>query len=361
MTDKKISPEEARKIAKDIIKPVKKNKAETLQDYHKKYDRIKNYGLPFHDFVNLKNYKKASYYAYKAAYQIGLASDILRYLSQLDIAREEDKRVARQLRDQISDYANQLINLKSDYTRQHIHEEIDSEYQGKRTRAVGHRKNIIGLPTDWRKNVLDELLRTKNSHYSASIVAMLTGCRPHELLNGIKVKIDLPGRITFVIQGAKVTERTGQPERILVIDTSCSSYAIGIEECFQTEGINEDIIKIKSKDSFQKAVTRAAKRVGFKKVTPYSFRNQFSADLKADGWDRVSIALALGHINDRTQQVYGAVNQGKGKTGLLEVSATRPVKEISGSAATIEERSGNIIDSATGDLVPITPDDLRPK
>lgn len=361
MTAKKISPEEARKIAKDIIKRVKKNKTQTFQDYQKKYDRIKKHGLPFHEFAVLKNYKKASYYAYKAAYQIGIASDILRYLSQLDDAREEDKRVAKQLRGQISDYANQLINLKTDYTRQHIHEEIQSQYQGERIRAVGHRKNIIGLPKDWREKVLNELLRTKNSHYSATIVAMLTGCRPHELLNGIKIKIDLPGTITFVIQGAKVTDRTGQPERVLVIDTSCSSYAIGIEECFQAEGIDEDIIKIKSKDSFQKAVTRAAKRVGFKKVTPYSFRNQFSADLKADGWDRVSIALALGHINDRTQQVYGAINQGKGKTGLLEVSATRPVKEISGSAATIEERSGNIIDSATGDLVPIASGNLKPK
>jgi len=351
MKAEKISPEKAKEIAEDIVKKVKKDKPATHKDYLKKYDRMIKHGLPFHKFVAQKNYKKASYYAYKAAYQYGLSLSILYNYSHWEILIYEDKEEARHYSDCMSDWAHELIELKSDYTRRHLHENIRSQYQGERRRAVGHRRSIIGLPKDWRQKVIEALLRTKNTHSIHAIVAMLTGCRPQELLNGVKIKYREPGQIEFVIRGAKVTERSGQPTRTLVIDSSQNKFAVNLERHLKFKDGHEMELSIKSKDSFQKAVVRAAKRVGFKKVTPYSFRNQFSADLKSDGWDRVSIAIALGHINDRTQQVYGAVNQGKGGNCLLEVSGDRSVKEVSGSGFEIENRSGRVIDSKTGDIV----------
>jgi integrase len=66
-------------------------------------------------------------------------------------------------------------------------------------------------------------------------------------------------------------------------------------------------------------------------VTPYCFRHQLAADMKADGrLDSGEISAALGNLSDATKSTYGHANMCKGR-GLApaRVTAARPVKVCS--------------------------------
>jgi integrase len=127
------------------------------------------------------------------------------------------------------------------------------------------------------------------------------------------------------IYGAKITEHSGQEKRQIVIDpSSAAGKALADQMGDETsitvqrgaKRLNNDFEGIRDKTGF--------------KVSPYSLRHQFSANLKAEfGSTRaVEVAKAMGHAVTRSQAKYGSPKQAQsGKTGVVMVWASGPVKE----------------------------------
>lgn len=157
-----------------------------------------------------------------------------------------------------------------------------------------------------------------------------TGCRPVEIEKGVSVKIltkEEDGReyILVTIAGAKITERSGQETRYLVIDPKCPA---GIALVNEMRGEREIVIT-RPAERLNKDFKRIREKTGFK-VSPYSLRHQFAANLKAEwGADAADgIAVAMGHAVTRSQGRYGSVRQAqKSGSGVIDVKATREIKE----------------------------------
>ena len=67
------------------------------------------------------------------------------------------------------------------------------------------------------------------------------------------------------------------------------------------------------------------------RVSAYSWRHQFSADLKRCGFASGEIAMALGHASDVTQRHYGAALQSKG-TGGVRITQVRAARGVAATA-----------------------------
>lgn len=88
------------------------------------------------------------------------------------------------------------------------------------------------------------------------------------------------------------------------------------------------IVAIKSKNAVRKAFGRLGKKA-FPNVkvalTPYLFRHQFVADLKATCGAGEAVAAAVGHSIDSTQTHYGRRESGNRRRGIIRIqSARRP-------------------------------------
>jgi integrase len=90
-------------------------------------------------------------------------------------------------------------------------------------------------------------------------------------------------------------------------------------------------VTIANGSNFSKSVSNAAARESPKRrttITPYCFRHQAAADMKADGQlESGAISVALSHLSDATKSTYGHAYRCKGRgVASARVTAARPVK-----------------------------------
>ena len=240
-----------------------------------------------------------------------------------------------------ADAARRAIKLALDVTSAvYEYKRVVAEIRGisedlelvRRTKPVGtfdptkpRRRRLSGLPVNW----VDMMVRGSYDRLYTDHVATvaLTGCRSSEAAHGVTITIDA-GLLKCRIHGKKVTDWSGQPwrEQVWTIEGEAALYlARRVREAggrFVVSAPNgravEDAIRNVSKQLFPELK---------KRITASSFRNQLSADLKADGHTSEDIARALGHITDGTQQHYGVCQQGRGgRAWLVAVTAARPIK-----------------------------------
>jgi hypothetical protein len=86
------------------------------------------------------------------------------------------------------------------------------------------------------------------------------------------------------------------------------------------------VVSLHSKDGSRKKLLRLGKIAlpgCHVNVTPYVFRNQVIADLKATLGAGVAVAAACGHCTDRTQAKYGRVQHGRRRRGLIGVASEK--------------------------------------
>jgi hypothetical protein len=153
------------------------------------------------------------------------------------------------------------------------------------------------------------------------------GARPNEIELGVALERlqTRHGEVVQVrIRGAKVTDHSGQPERVLWISAT------------SPEGLA--LLSAIPEGATSTEVRRGAKRINLDwsqrirplmdgKPSAYSLRHQFAANLKAHGFDPIDIAKALGHLSVKSQKRYGSASQGQGGgVGLLAADATRDVR-----------------------------------
>jgi integrase len=218
-------------------------------------------------------------------------------------------------------------------TFKQLAEEAGATIHGSKRRSK--RIGLKRLPDDWRERIVDRAYETNSKYADAIAVSALAGCRPRELTLGVRVTLSQDGRqLTLHIKNAKPQGKAHDGERRLAFDatdpiakrivnqarTAGGSLVIGIAH--GAEDPENAFVQAVKRISASAKATGAAKYT----VTPYSFRHQFAADLKADGWDEERIALAAGHSSEYTQSMYGSVHQGRTRqVRLKDVSSDRKV------------------------------------
>ena len=198
---------------------------------------------------------------------------------------------------------------------------------GKPRRRQSKSLSLRGLPPDWRERIADVMEEPLRLQW---LVQCVSGCRSQELKNGVCVSLSDVGDIEVHVVGAKVRDRAGQPWRAFAVKAQ-GGVAWKLAEALMDSGPVTILLPGKV-DTYRNAVVRKAAlafpgRIAKRKVTAYSARHQFKADLKAAGWARDAIALAMGHVTTRSATYYGRGGRaGGGSVKLVRVDAARPVK-----------------------------------
>lgn len=155
-----------------------------------------------------------------------------------------------------------------------------------RRRMRARRTCIEGLPPDWRERlalVLPERIRC------AYFVAALTGCRPAELAAGITVRIareDGRDVLEFLIAGAKVGARRGQPRRALCWPVHCNTLCTLLcnELARRQADAGDDathLVRLARVNHLSKLMSRHSARLWpGRALSAYALRYQFATDLE---------------------------------------------------------------------------------
>lgn len=148
------------------------------------------------------------------------------------------------------------------------------------------------------------LLGMRRTYYLDAIyVLLLCGCRPEELEKGVRIAWSGTGDFTLHVNGAKVTQTSGQPWRLFSFDSSALPKAWAKK--LARQGSIE--VRIASKDALRRSMTDVSKRVlrGLPIVTAIVFRHLLSNSLRENDSDRPGVSESLGHLVSETQAYYG--------------------------------------------------------
>lgn len=331
-------------FAQKQIRPIKPS---TAAEYAQVWTRLN--GEHWLDYAASHQIKsKSSLAVLRAAWRRGMALRILHEIEAVNTGQEhtahadtgeldDHEQIIHALYGQLNDDIRGVVELLPN-SFSHTHDE--PKFSPKKT---SKRQSLSGLPDDWRSQLIRAMSRAQDR--LALMVIAMTGARPEELRMGVDISVDAGGRcLTFRIQGAKVSEITGggQLWRELTVDPRFvlePDLVVWLWAYLQEHQITT--IQIDQKNAFQKRLqrVRAAMAMGsgneaWKKISAYSFRHQFAADLKADSSIHFDdISAAMGHVSDRTKQHYGHAKQKRGKGGVSQISAASPIKVHRKSAA----------------------------
>jgi integrase len=283
----------------------------TIAEYERAAHRLA--GQHWHTYATARNVSKRYGYLLRAAYRYRLAGQLLDALRQSDRARKAgDRDAAVAHRHQAEQLARTL-------------EAGEPSYQPPgpvRSRKASKRRSLARLPEDWQARVVGQL---KEEDRLPAVVLALTGCRPAEFRTGVLLERE-GDDLKATILGAKVSELTdgGQAERVLVFDGQ-DVFARWLLDLVDQGGGR--IGAAGDLSAWRKRFSRAAARAGFKGISPYSLRHQFSSDQKEGHGNNDRLSQALGHASERSRQHYGHSLQGKGRGGALKaVTASRDVR-----------------------------------
>lgn len=288
---------------------------DTIAEYERIAERLE--GRHWRDYAEECQAGKSYGYLLKAAWRYQQAGHLLEALRRSDRARKAgDKTGAGDWRKRAEALAGVLESEEAPW----------KGATGKKKGKTSKRASLSRLPEDWRERLIKAL---KPDDVLPAVVLALTGCRPCEYKKGVTLERD-GDDLKVTIHGGKQSAFTqgGQAVRVLVFDgrDALANALIGLAD--KTGGmawVQEDL------GAWRKRFTRAAAKLGFKGISPYSLRHQFSGDQKQRGWNDDRLSQALGHASARMKQNYGHANQGKSRGGSLKsVTATQQVRNQPG-------------------------------
>ncbi len=204
---------------------------------------------------------------------------------------------------------------------------------GKAKRALPSR-----LPKDWRQRIWQAAAKRNTKQRDAIATLELTGCRPKELENGIRVELETSAEwvqvLVFRVFGAKVDGvgdkyARGQPMRHLFVPLS-SPAARYIAERITRTGPVQVVYHRRSISNRIGELGRSVFPRNKESISSYCYRHALASDLKDTVTDVNMKAWALGHLSDYSQARYGRPSRGKQgpkKTApILDAVGTREVK-----------------------------------
>ncbi|MCH8491301.1 MAG: site-specific integrase, partial [Oceanicaulis sp.] len=176
---------------------------------------------------------------------------------------------------------------------------------------------------EWRQAVYDRATPAMQP----AIAALWAGARPAEVEKGVELEriFTSTGLASVIrIKGAKLTDHSGQEVRELVVQRGTQ---LGEALFLQAgdPGSPRHVTRRAARLNKDFAWLRSERKIP-SKISPYSLRHAFCADLKADGTDPETIAKAMGHRSARSQNNYGSVRQGRGGLGVISISASQEVR-----------------------------------
>jgi integrase len=141
------------------------------------------------------------------------------------------------------------------------------------------------------------------------------------------------GTLVALIRGAKVDVARGKGQEWRRLEWPLDHPSTLVQDLageVQRAG-GPLLVKIASASNFSKSMSNAAEREWPKRkttLTPYCFRHQVAADMKADGQlDSGEISAALGHLSEATKSTCGHANMCRGRgVAPARVTAARQVK-----------------------------------
>lgn len=202
---------------------------------------------------------------------------------------------------------------------------------GKSKRYAKHSKSasIRTADDDWRERAADAMVGDLKLLF---LLQCVTGCRQQELANGVQARLLRDGTIVTRVRGAKTDEVAGQPSRCLRLSVSEGITLMLARMLKVGRTLDSRKCNLGRVNTYAKSVARACARAfpdrkGRRRLSPYSARHQFKADLVAAGWTKAEIAMAMGHSTTRSGTAYGGGGRGgSGGVKPIAIKALRPVK-----------------------------------
>ena len=300
-------------------KASKKTKAEYSKIGKRVFDSSIEIGL-LNVFAKIEN-KRYFYKALAAAKYYLYEDKFFEHLNEL-IATTPTVTKSSDL-DSICDKSEIFFNCLKD-----MREVLSRKFQGSQSKKKSKRLALAGLPKNW---MLDLATRAKESkYYTEILISALTGCRPAELKNGVRVSRFFDEAcnsdcIAFDIITAKHKDQSAQHVRRLVFSLNNPDELLGLLiNQFEYELIDDEnsfTSFISSEINFTVAIRRLGEELWPKhhaSITAYCFRHQFAANLKKNGSSEF-ISAALGHTSEKTKKNYGLANQSRGGAVPLRI------------------------------------------
>nr|WP_321255742.1 hypothetical protein [uncultured Pseudodesulfovibrio sp.] len=313
----------------------------SASDYVNAFDMLDDSDLTPQEYtetraLNSSPISKGRYYVLKGAYQHGLASRIAKNLDEIRALTRHAQTAAEDQIDHLKRIVHRdcekLAEQKPDYSRTRYRNSLQAAHEvpfdpkprkGKR-QYLGRLNRVY---PDWQERIYTTIAK---QHRPLVATLAVTGCRPDEFSKGVQLRIN-DGVLIATIFGSKTNSGYGQKVRTMEIEPSTPMEKV-LFSIVEQAGGNVELWPAASqralREAFRRAVTKGLGKTWADKVSQYSFRQQFAADLKRARLDKELIALALGHCSDMTQGHYGIARQGqKGvRRGLRHVEGAQPVK-----------------------------------
>lgn len=228
---------------------------------------------------------------------------------------------------QIIEKADHYINIYYDYCENKGVSPVKKKPPTKNSK----RRSISHMGEYWREQIWAEC---ENPKYRGAVAVMdLAGIRPCELEKGVLVEWqeDCP-YLTMTIKGGKIGEegKNGQKIRKLKIDLSRDCYRGSPKDYLMNSCFENGYCKIKTHPKrLNDYVRRLSQKLWPRKknyITPYSYRQQNSADMKKDGFSKKETAMEMGHRSTRSQKHYDTARQGGRRSSIIEVTCSDQVR-----------------------------------
>jgi len=299
---------DARKI--HIINQSRRISDNTRQYYNKVARRllIKDKILPI-DVASSKN----SYYVYKAAILSYLMDTISNTIPKMDFLRKSDHQQWLTELDNLKLYLDFIDAIGLDQNKDNLAKAKNGEYRSEwaikaESKQLTPKKSkstrLRTLPKDWTQKIFAEAVRTKSTHVLAIATLSITGCRPIET-NGVELILNADESIKVKIKGAKTHGgQYGQEYRMFDVKCETPEHLYLRDELTKNLGkltIATDPGALCDKVSYLSRKTMPQLK---EQASAYCYRHKFSGELHKSKLDTESIAMALGHSNDQSQQHY---------------------------------------------------------
>jgi len=188
-------------------------------------------------------------------------------------------------------------------------------------------KNIARAFPNWMSFTLWQM---RHSIYKDAVrVLSMIGCRPEELVHGVKVELNEFGYLVLTVRhGAKVTKEAGQPWRKITLPET--GIPMGWRARLQSGA--HFVVQTASKDGLRRKLHRVSEKFfpGML-VSAYVFRHALATRIRDTEASTEDLAGFLGHSVAKTQAKYGhkrAGGFGYKTKRWMTVEVPRPVKPI---------------------------------
>lgn len=297
--------------ARNLAKPIRERiiSDRTAKQYAADFGRVEKAGG-----VLAASGCRSSFWKLKAAAARGLAEQIYAKLAEADRIRKNSKEFealknmkwAACLEDEVAPLLDQLAKIKA--------EAWDFRTVEPRERCHRQRPKLGRLPKEWKERMWSRMATGK--YADAVAVAAVAGVRPAELEKGVTVAWH-GGKLVFLVYGAKVTEKNGQPQRSFTVAAG-SPMADHLK---RLAGAGPIKVRVESAKKLCTAF-RKASALEFERFNSppsiYALRHEFCAEAKGS-LGAVEVAQVMGHASTASQQHYGTKQQG---SGGLDISPT---------------------------------------